>query len=413
MRIGTVKGVDTGRLRIPIALVAAVVAAEAAVLLLRPREGVIEPAPVSARSYFSPSQIDRARDYRRPQLGLYGASLVVEGALLVLLVRRPPSRLRGPFRRPILAGAAAGAGLSVALTVVTLPIGAIMRQRSIDVGLVTQSWVGWAVDLGKSLAIGGVLAGAGAAGFLGLQRRFPRHWWAPGSATVVALGAMFLYAGPVVLDPVFNRFTRLPAGQTRTDVLALAKQAGVKVGGVYEVDASRRTTAANAYVTGLGSTKRVVIYDNLLEDFTPDEVRLVVAHELGHVHYHDVPRGLLWLALVAPFGVLAIQRVSERLAPGRAGSPAVLPAVVLSLGLVAGGLTTISDQLSRRVEARADTFSLRLTHAPEPFVSMEKRLAVSNVSDPDPPRWQTWLLATHPPTVERIGAAVAYERGAR
>jgi Zn-dependent protease with chaperone function len=407
------EGVDSGRLRLPIALVAAVVAAEAAVWLLRPREGVIDPAPVSVRSYFSPAQLDRARDYRRPQLALYGATLLVEGGVLVLLIRRPPRRLRGPFRRPVVAGALAGAALSAGLTLATLPIGAVMRQRAIDVGLVTQSWAGWAEDLAKSTAIAGVLAGAGAAGFLGLQRRFPRHWWAPGSAAVVAIGAAFLFVGPVVLDPVFNRFTPLPAGRTRSQVLTLAHEAGVKVGQVYEVDASRRTTAANAYVTGLGSTKRVVLYDTLLEHFTPDEVRLVVAHELGHVHYHDVPRGLLWLALVAPFGVFGVQRLSERLAPGAAGTPAVLPAAVLSLALVAGGIGVVSNQLSRRVEARADTFSLRLTGAPEPFISFEKRIALRNVSDPDPPGWVSWTLGTHPPTIERIGAAAGYEKGRR
>ena len=103
----------------------------------------------------------------------------------------------------------------------------------------------------------------------------------PGSVVVVAFGAVTIYAGPVVLDPLFNKFTPLPAGQTRADVLELARRAGVDVGEVYEVDASRRTTAANAYVTGLGSTKRVVLYDTLLENFTRDELRLVVAHELG------------------------------------------------------------------------------------------------------------------------------------
>ena len=101
------------------------------------------------------------------------------------------------------------------------------------------------------------------------------------------------------------------------------------------------------------------------------------------------------------------------MAPGAAGTPTVLPAAVLSLALVAGGLGVVSNQLSRRVEARADTFSLRLTGAPEPFVSFERRIAVRNVSDPDPPGWVTSTLGTHPPTIERIGAAVAYERGAR
>jgi STE24 endopeptidase len=196
-------------------------------------------------------------------------------------------------------------------------------------------------------------------------------------------------------------------------VIELAREAGVKVGEVYEVDASRRTTAANAYVTGLGSTKRVVLYDTLLENFTRDEVRLVVAHELAHVHYRDVPHGLLFLALIAPFGMFAVARLSDRLSPGTAGAPAVLPAVALSLAIVGGTVTVISNQLSRRIEARADTYSLELTDAPKPFIAFERRIAVRNVADPDPPGWKVWLFGTHPPTIERIGTGVAYERGER
>ena len=404
------EGVDRGRLRLPIALVATVVVAEAAVLLLRPRDGVIDPAPVSVRSYFSEAQLERARDFRRPQLALYGVALLVQGGVLVWLIRRPPRGLRRRWRRPLLAGAAAGAALSLGLTAATLPVDAVRRARAVDVGLVTQSWGGWAVDVVKAAAIGSALAGTGALLLLGLQRRFPRHWWAPGGAAAVAIGAAFLYAGPVVLDPVFNRFEPLPAGQARTDVLALARDAGVKVGEVYVVDASRRTTAANAYVTGLGATKRVVLYDTLLEHFSREEVRLVVAHELAHVHYRDVPNGLLYVALVAPFALLGIQRLSERLAPGATGNPAVLPAIALSLGLVGGAVGTISNQLSRQVEARADSYALRLTDAPEPFIAFERRIALRNVSDPDPPEWQEALLSTHPPTIERIGIGVAYER---
>ena len=142
-------------------------------------------------------------------------------------------------------------------------------------------------------------------------RRFGRDWWAPGAAAVAGFAVVFSYLGPVVLDPMFNQFKPLPAGATRDDVLELARRAGVEVGEVYEVDASRRTTAANAYVTGLGHTKRVVLYDTLLKDFTPAETRLVVAHELGHVRYKDVPGGLLWLALVAPFGTLVVARATR------------------------------------------------------------------------------------------------------
>jgi STE24 endopeptidase len=182
---------------------------------------------------------------------------------------------------------------------------------------------------------------------------------------------------------------------------------------VYSVDASRRTTAANAYVTGLGKTKRVVLYDTLMENFKRDELRLVVAHELAHVHHRDVPNGLLYLAIVAPFGLFAVSRLTRRLAPDGEAGPAVLPALALSLFVMTTTITTISNQLSRSIEARADSYALTLTGEPEPFISFEQRIALRNLSDPDPPDWQTFLLATHPPTIDRIGIGVAYERGDR
>ena len=378
-------------------------------LLLRPRDGVIAPAPVDPGSYFTPDQLDRARDYRHGQLVIFGASLVVEAAVLVWLVRRPPARLRDA-RRPLLMAAGAGAALSVGLTAAQLPLSAIAHQRSVDVGLSTQDWGEWLADVGKAAGIGAVFAGVGGAAAIALMRRLSRAWWAPGSVMVIGFAAATLYLSPVVLDPIFNRFTALPDGPTRSDVLALAREAGVDVGQVYEVDASRRTTASNAYVTGLGRTKRVVLYDNLLKDFTRDEVRLVVAHELGHVHYRDVPRGLLYVALVAPFGLLGAAGLTQRLAPDepRPG-PAALPALAVSVAVVSLGVTTIANQLSRRIEARADSYSLRLTGAPEPFIGFERGIALRNVADPDPPAWITFLLATHPPTVDRIGIAKAFE----
>src|SRR5215218_815307 len=114
--------VDRGRLRWPVAIAAAVVVAELAVVLLRPREGLIEPAPVRAESYFSASELERARDYNGPQRGLYGAALAIQIGVLVLLVRRPPRRLTGPFRRPLLATAATGAALSVTISLAVLPL---------------------------------------------------------------------------------------------------------------------------------------------------------------------------------------------------------------------------------------------------------------------------------------------------
>ncbi len=264
--------------------------------------------------------------------------------------------------------------------------------------------------MAKGEAIGALLAGAGGALLMFGRRRFGARWWAPGAVVVVAFGALGSYASPVVLDPLFNRFEKLPPGELRSDVLDLAGRAGVDVGQVYEVDASRRTTASNAYVTGLGHTKRVVLYDNLMKDFSPPEVRLVVAHELGHVRHRDVPHGLLWLALVAPAGLWAAALLAERLPPRGAPALTAVPAVALAVGLVATPVTMISSQLSRAVERRADAFSLALTRDPESFIGFERRIAVKNVADVEPPAWSTFLLASHPPTLERIGQAVAYER---
>jgi len=264
------------------------------------------------------------------------------------------------------------------------------------------------VDVAKSSVIGAILAGAGAPAVLELMRRRGEAWWIEAAAASVGLGVLFTTAAPVVLDPIFNRFTRLEAGEVRDDVLELAAAAGVGVQDVFTVDASRRTTAANAYVTGLGATRRVVLFDTLVSEFSRDETRLVVAHELAHVRHRDVGRGLLLMLLAAPASMLAVARLTDRLDRGSAPGPASLPALMLALGIVAGPVGVVSNQLSRAVERRADEFALRLTRAPEAFVSFERRIVLANLADPDPPRWFNVLLATHPPAVERIALALAH-----
>jgi STE24 endopeptidase len=392
---------------LPIAAVAAVVAAVAATLLIRPRAGLIEPAAVDATAYFSPAQLERAEDFRGTQQLLGLAGLGLSGATLVLLaLRAPRERWRG---RPIRAAAGVGAGIALVLVLVNLPLDAVRHHRAVDVGLSTQEWGPWLGDVAKQAGIGAAFAAAGGAAAVALWRRFGARWWIPASAAVVAVSAVFTYASPLVLEPIFNRFDPLPPGALRSDVLELADHAGVDVGEVYRVDASRRTTGANAYVTGLGHTKRVVLYDNLIEDFTPAEVRSVVAHELAHVKHDDVPRGLLFLALIAPPGMLLVQRIAERLAPGARGGDLV-PALALALAIVSFGGQVAGSYVSRGVEARADAFALRTTNHPEAFIALERRLALQNVSDPDPPELLQTLFGTHPTTLQRIGVGEAFRR---
>src|SRR3954447_5155118 len=362
------------RYRLPLALTAAAVAAAAATLLLRPRAGIVQPAAASAGDYFTPAQLQKARAFRAPQRAIFLGSLAIEGALLVFLVARPPVALERLGRRPLAGAGAAGAAVSAGFTVVGLPLAAVSERRSREFGLSTQSWGPWAGDVAKSTAIGSLMAAGGAALSAGVIRRFPRTWWIPGSAAIVGLSTLMVFVAPVVIDPLFNKFTPLPDGKLRTEVFELAGKAGVDVGQVYRVDASRRTTASNAYVWGIGRTKRVVIYDTLIRDFPEDQVRSVIAHELSHVVHKDVPRGLVWLAIVAPAGTFLVKELAD---------PPSLPALALSAGIVSGLLGVASNALSRAVERRADTFALDLTRDPEAFIGLTRNLATKNLADPN------------------------------
>ncbi len=400
--------------------VAALLAAELAVWLLHPRGLIIDPAAVSEHQFFSSAQLDQIHSFRDIQRWLGIGSLVVELAVLTAIALWRPTPIRRMFawasRRPLIGAAVIAASISVILAVTSLPLGAWMQQRSLDAGLSTQAWGPWFRDFGVSGAIGVALAALG--GFLAMViiRRLRRRWWVGGFALVAIYAIVFTWLAPVVLAPVFNKFEPIPGGPVRSEVERLGRQAGVEIGEIYRVDASRRSTALNASVDGLGSSKRVVIYDNALNDLSRPELRSLLAHELAHVKHNDVQRGVAWVLLVAPLAVLFIQLASTALAR-RTGddpfSPAILAPLALLLTLVTLVLGVPGNQLSRMVEARADSFALELTDDPGTLIALQRRLAITNLSTPRPPALTQLIFGTHPTTMERIGAAVAYRRDTR
>lgn len=403
--------------RIGGAAVAMILVAEVAVWVLSPGQEPPTPATVAEGAYFGDAELGTARDYRSGQRWLMFAGLAVEsGVLLLVALGRPRAVRRGLDllgRRPVLGAAAAGAGVAVLTGLATLPTRLAAHERAVDVGLSSQTLGPWLADAGRSAAIAIVITAAGAALLLALVRRFPQRWWLPGAAGVAGLAAIFVWIAPVVLSPIFNEFEPLPEGsQARADVLALGEQAGVEIGEVYSVDASRRVTSLNAYVDGLGPTKRVVLYDNLLDRAERAELNSVVAHELGHVAHSDLPRGILYIAIVAPLGLVFVRELTQAITR-RAGvdplRPAAIPAYLFAIGLASFALNIPGNQLSREVEARADQFALELTQDPQALIDLQLRLARSNLSDPDPPGAFSAIFSTHPSTTERIGAALAYE----
>ena len=397
------------------AVIATLLVAELLVLLMAPRSGLITPVPVDASAWFTPAQLSRASSFNGLQLWLALAALALKAAVLAWIVVRAPARLRGPYRHPIIVSGLVGATISIVVVVALLPLSALMRQRSVDYGLTTGSWLDWGWDLIRGAAIAALIAAVATMIAIALIRKMPRRWWLPASALIVLGGLLITFAGPLVVDPIFNRFKPLAAGPARSSVVQLARRAGVTVGSVYVIDASRRTTAANAYVVGIGSSKRVVIYDNLLTKFPPRETRLVVAHELGHVHYRDIFHGLIFLLIVAPFGAWAAARCLRRWGPrdGLPAGPTSVPALTAAVILIVFAITLISNQLSRSIEARADAFALTLTGDAPTFIAQQRRISIENLSDPDPPALAHWLFGTHPTTLERIGIGLAWQRGER
>ena len=332
------------------------------------------------------------------------------GAGLVSTVSRP-------FGGHWVAAALLG-GFAVVLVgeLLTLPLAAWRHAVLVRYELSTQGWGGWAVDLLKGYAVGAVLGSVALLGFYAITRLSPRWWWAWGAAGAAALVVLLSFVLPVLVEPVFNKFTPMEPGPLRDGLIALAARDGVPVRDVLVADASRRTRAVNAYVSGLGPTRRIVVYDTLLREATPDEVESVVAHELGHAEENDVGTGTVLAALgaaAAVCGVFMLGGWSGLLRQAGVDSfadPRGI-ALLIAVATVAGLLATpLQNLTSRRIEARADEHALILTGDPATFEAMEQRLALVNLADVDPNPVEQALFGSHPSTVERIAAARAYAR---
>lgn len=396
---------------------AAIGVAVLAAWLMAPRNA-ISPVRVSPADWFGSEVLARADAYRSGQRWLVVGQLLAQLALLLILVFGPAARLlRRRIERhtghPRLVALVVSATILVLLQLVALPFSIVSHQRAVDAGLSVQDLTSWLGDWLISTLIFVVLGTFVLLAALWMARRFGSRWWISGSAGVIALAVILTWAAPAVLSPIFNDYEPLGKGPIRSEVITLARETGVDVGGVYRVDASRRTTGINAFVDGIGSTKRVVLYDTLIEDLSADQRRSVVAHELAHAERNDIWRGLLWVALVAPLAVLFVALLSDRLAPGRTesrGSAASLPALVLAIAVSITAVQTVGNGLSRAVELNADVRALELTDAPRAQIALQQRLAEANLIQPDPPQWSQFLFGTHPTTDERIGLALAWER---
>ncbi|MCW2846832.1 MAG: peptidase Ste24p [Marmoricola sp.] len=373
---------------------------------------------VRGSEVFSPAQLSRAQAYSSMQRHLGWASLAVSMVVslvlgLTALGARATRRLPGPWwlRIPV-------ATLAVLLVgeLATLPFSLVSRGHALDYGLTHQALGGWLRDQAVSLVVSWVFASVLVVLVIGTARRSPRRWplWTALAGAVLTVLGSWVY--PVVVEPLFNHFTSLPDGQLRTRILALAKTEQVPVSDVLVADASRRTTTLNAYVSGFGSTRRVVLYDNLVKDVPQRETLSVVGHELGHARHHDVLLGtaLGSAGVVLGSGLLGLvlgrRRLLRRASVADPGQP---EAVALLLALAAVGAllaSPVQNTVSRAMEARADRAAIESTHDYTGFERVQVSLATHSLSSPHPPAWSQFWFGTHPTTLQRLGLARALQR---
>ena len=362
--------------------------------------------PPSASSVFTAEQIQRAEDYSGTQRLLSWASLAVSLAVACVLGfgrlgSRFMDRVRGPWWWRVVVAVFA---LALAGRIATLPFSIVLRHRGLEFGLSNQAWSAYAVDLGKGLAVGVVATSIALVVLVGVARRWPRAW--PAAAGLLLAGLVMLgsFVYPLLVEPLFNHFEPLPDGPLRTQVLALADEEGVQVDDVLVADASRRTTTLNAYVSGFGSSRRVVVYDNLVDgqsSVDDREVLSVVAHELGHARHDDVLTG----SLLGAAGALLGAGLLGLLVGGAVADPRKVPRVLALLAVATLLASPVENGISRRIETRADVASLEATRDPEAFAAVQKQLALTSLSDPTPYAVTQFWFGSHPTTLQRIALA--------
>jgi STE24 endopeptidase len=356
---------------------------------------------------------DKAARYHRLKRRSDVVSLVWSAALLAALVvtglhlalRNAAEAMFPPF--PILPFVLL---LSLLNEVGSLPVafysGFIIERRY---GLSTETLRAWAGDQAKSFAIGIALGVPATALIYWTIRLSPDHWWLPAGLLFSAIIVALTNLAPVLLLPVFYSLKPLARESLRARLLALAERAGARVLGAYEWGLGEKTRKANAALTGLGSTRRILVSDTMLESYSEEEIEVVLAHELAHHVHGDIWKGMAFESALVIGGFFAAAAALARCVAiaglRNVADIAGLPLLLLAAGGLSLLMVPLALAMSRRFERNADRFAIDLTNNPSAFVSAMRRLAAQNLAEDEPSRIVQWLFYSHPPIRERIAAA--------
>ena len=282
-------------------------------------------------------------------------------------------------------------------------------------GLSTQTFKGWIGDQVKGVLVGGVLGLMVIEIVYYVLRISPNLWWLWAGIILLFFNVILANLAPVLLMPLFYKF--VPLQEEHADLVArllnLTERAGTRVRGVYQFDMSRRTKAANAAITGLGNTRRIILGDTLIKEFTPDEIETVLAHELGHQVHRDIPIGILVESVITLGGLylasLGLEWGVTTLGYAGISDIAAMPLFVLVMGVYGLLVMPLGNAFSRWREIRADEYALKMTGKGDAYASALTRLANQNLAEADPEPWVETLLYSHPALGKRIAMAENYK----
>jgi STE24 endopeptidase len=303
--------------------------------------------------------------------------------------------------------------LTVAFDVATLPFSlyrGFLLERRYD--LSTETMGHWLRDHAKAMLIGVLFAELAAVFVYFSLRHWPESWWVIAGAGYSVVAVVLVNLAPVVLLPLFFTFKPLDKDTLRDRLTALASKAGTRIMGVYEWTLSDRTKKANAALTGMGSTRRILLSDTLLREYSDDEIEVILAHELAHHVHKDIWTAVAIDMALAFAGLFAAHLVMQRAAPffGLQGmaDPAGIPILLLTFGAIGLSVRPLMNAVSRSHERRADSYALNMTENPSAFITAMKRLGQQNLAEDSPSKLVQAFFYTHPPIKERLRAAESW-----
>ncbi len=361
---------------------------------------------------------EKAKEYARINHRLMAVDLVLSAAAIVLVLVSGLSVWLRDVVVSVTPNYYAGVllyffigviGYSILFAPLTYYSGFVLPHRY---GLSVQSFQSWLLDLAKGGALSLVLGGAVLSVIYFLLANAPQWWWLIASGVMLIFSIVLANLAPVLIFPLFFKFKPLEDAELVARLMRLTERAHTRVNGVYTMHLSDKTTAANAAFMGLGNTKRIVLGDTLYQNFTPDEIETILAHELGHQVHNDIVWGIVVQTglTLAGFYVANVVLLAGVAYFGFSGVTDLAAMPLLALALGAFGLVTmpLGNWYSRQREYAADRYALETTRNAPAFISAFEKLANQNLAEVEPEPWVEWLLYDHPSIAKRLQMGRAY-----